>query len=253
MKKTMFLAVFACVIGFAGICQAGEQVTLAADAWQPFSGEPGEKPGSMVEIAKAVFEDAGYTVQYSLMPWKRVLADVAKGKLDGAIGVDYEDGLVTPAEPVVMVSSDFFVLKKTAWRYNGIASLEAISFADAEGYTYGEPLDSYKAKHAGTSKVQLAGGDAPLVTNIRKLMAGRVDTVLETPEVFWDAVVRMGLAKTDFVNAGTVVKLSPCYVGFTPNERGKKLAAVYDAKMAELRKSGRLAKILERYGMTDWK
>jgi polar amino acid transport system substrate-binding protein len=253
MKKTILLAVCACVIGFAGISQAGEQVTIAADSWPPFSDEPGAKPGSMVEIAKAVFEDAGYTVTYSLLPWKRVLADVAKGTLDGAVGAAAEDGLAVPSEPVVMCSSDFFVLKKSAWRYTGVASLDTVAIAFCEGYTYGEPLDSYIAKHAGTSKVQAAGGDAPLVTNIRKLMAGRVDTVLETPEVFWDTVAQMGLAKTDFVHAGIAIGLTPYYVGFTPNERGKKLAAVYDAKMAELRKSGRLAKILERYGMTDWK
>ncbi len=253
MKKTALLVMAVIVFGAAVPCHAGGQVKLAADDWPPFSAEPGEKPGSMVEIAKAVFEDAGYTVTYSLLPWKRVLADVAKGTLDGAIGVDFEDGLLVPSEPVVMVKSEFFVLKKSTWRYTGIASLESISFGDAEGYTYGEPIDSYKAKHAGTDKVQLAGGDAPLVTNIRKLMAGRVDAVIETPEVFWNTVARMGLAKTDFVEAGTACPLSPCYVGFTLNERGKKLAAVFDAQMAELRKSGRLAKILGRYGMTDWK
>jgi len=134
MKKMMFLAVFACALGFAGISQAGEQVTIAADDWPPFSTKPGEKPGSMVEIAKAAFEDAGYTVTYSLLPWKRVLADVAKGTLDGAIGVDFGDGLQIPSEPVVMVKSEFFVLKKSTWRYTGIASLESISFGDAEGY-----------------------------------------------------------------------------------------------------------------------
>lgn len=253
MNKTMLLAIFVCVIGFAGICQAAEQVTFAADAWQPFSGEPGEKPGSMVEIAKAVFEDAGYTVQYSLLPWKRVLADVTKGKLDGAVGAGIEDGLEVPSEPVVMCTTDFFVVKKSAWRYTGIPSLDTVSIAVAEGYTHGEPIDAYIAKHTGSSKIQAAGGDAPLVTNIRKLMAGRVDAVLETPAVFWDTVARMGLAKNDFVHAGTAVVLTPFYIGFSPNDRGRKLAAVFDEKMAELRKSGRLAKILERYGMTDWK
>jgi polar amino acid transport system substrate-binding protein len=253
MKKTMLPAVFACIIGFTGICQAGEQVTLAADAWPPYCGEPGEKPGSMVEVAKAIFEDAGYTVTYSLLPWTRVLSEVAKGKLDGAVAAGIHDGLVVPSEPAVMCSADFFVLKKSAWRYTGIDTLEKVSIGVADGYTWGEPIDAYTAKYTGTSKVQAAGGDAPLETNIRKLMAGRVDAVLETPAVFWDTVAKMGLAKNDFVHAGTVVGLTPYYIGFSPNERGKKLAAVFDEKMAELRKSGRLAKILERYGMTDWK
>lgn len=251
MKK--MLATAFVVTGMVGMAAAAETVTLAADSWAPFSGEPGDRPGSMVEITTAIFEKAGYKVEYSLQPWKRVLTDVAKGALDGAVGASDADGLHVPTEAAGMCGTAVFVRKDSAWRYTGIESLAPLTVGAAEAYTYGEPIDSYIAKVKGSDKLQLAGGDAPLATNIKKLAAGRLDAVLETPEVFWSCLKDMGLKGEDFIQAGMVIEPGPFYSAFTPNERGRKLAKIFDDGMAELRKSGDLAKILARYDMKDWK
>ena len=73
----------------AATCLAGDTITLRADIWDPYNGDPAsDQPGFVIEVAKAVFEKAGYTVDYQVegWSWDRSVEEAKKGNIDGIVG-----------------------------------------------------------------------------------------------------------------------------------------------------------------------
>jgi polar amino acid transport system substrate-binding protein len=104
------------------VLSAADTVTLRADAYLPFSGDPkAAKPGSIIEIAKRVFEKAGYTVDFQNMPWTRTLDEVRAGKIDGAVGAMAAEvpDLSLPAEAQGFWQPVFATPAGRTWTYTG--------------------------------------------------------------------------------------------------------------------------------------
>ena len=71
---------------------SADTIIIGADEWCPINCEPGsERPGFLVETARAVFEKAGHNLEYVKMPWSRTLDEVRKGRINGAIGAYFQD------------------------------------------------------------------------------------------------------------------------------------------------------------------
>ena len=236
---------------------AGQVISLRADIWYPFNGQPDDpKPGYVVEILRTVFEPKGYKIDYQIMPWKRAIAEGEKGTIQGIIGASKTDAptYTYPEETIGVSDSFFFVKKGSAWKYTGIDSLKGKLLGIASGYCYSDPLDSYIQANAGNPKlIDESSGDSPLELGIKKLKAGRIEVFVEMEVVFWAEVDRMGLSRDDFVCVGALGKPENLFVAFSPvKPESKELAAVFTEGLRSLRKSGELAKILSRYNVKDW-
>lgn len=59
----------------------------------------------------------------------------------------------------------------------------------------------------------------------------------------------------ELVSAGRLADSSPMYIACSPanKERSKKLVNWVDEGTRKLRESGELQKIMEKYGLSDWK
>jgi len=101
--------------------------------------------------------------------------------------------------------------------------------------------------------VQALGGDKPLERNIKKLVAGRVTVVIEASPVFMYYATKLGVQdKVRF--AGTAVEPQKAYIAFSPKHpKSKEYAKMLSDGIDAMRKSGELKKILEKYGLKDWK
>lgn len=255
MKNVIKTLVLAGSMAWLTTASAQQVVTVAADSWYPFNGEPGDaKPGYVVEILKSVFEKNGAKVEYTVLPWKRAVADVEQGKIAGVIGAMKSDtpDFTFPEETIGLNDVSFFVKQGSPWKFEGIDSLKGKRLGVCNGYSYNEKLDAYIKANLGAA-VDEASGDAPIIQNIKKLNAGRIDTCVEVATVFWANVEKAGLKKEDFVQVGTDGTPNPMYVSFSPKkEESKKLAAQFSEGIKALRSSGDLAKIMEKYGLKDW-
>ena len=272
MKSQYFLLV-AVILLFTNLCvfepQANAEtkpspqkmVTLRADQWSPFSGDPkSDAPGFMVEIAQKIFARNGLQVQYELMPWTRVLKEVEAGNFDAAVGASPEDApdFIYSKEPQGKWTVACIALKSNSWQYGGsIESLAKIRAAASLGYVYGKDsagndIDEYIEKNKGKS-VEVLSGDFPLQAAIGMLQKKRVDVVLETPEVFFDAIKQLKLDPAEFRIVAEVRPRTPVWVGFSPKlQSSPAYAQMMQDGMIELRKSGELKQILDKYGVTDW-
>lgn len=228
-----------------------DEITIVADEWCPYNCVPGsDKPGYMIEIARAAFESAGHTVVYSNVPWSRAISDTRDGKYSAIVGAAYGDAedFVFPENPLGSSDNTFFVKADDGWSYSGAESLVGKKVGLINDYEYG-PLGEAIAEHG---KAEMVGGDKPLELNFKKLVAGRIDAVMEDPNVAALQIQEMGIG--DKVKAaGSEGDPLLLFIAFSPsNPKSEDYAQLLSDAVAAMRSDGRLAAILEKYGLSDW-
>lgn len=237
---------------FAGAALAGDAVRLAADPWPPYNLAPdGQRLGSMVDVAVLAFAEAGLEVDYFVVGWTRAVAGTRDGLFDGAVGASLVDGagLVFPETTLAAVVQGLATRRASDWSWRGPASLEGLVLGGVQDYDYGPQLNAYVAEWGGDPRrVQLLHGSDALEANLRKLVAGRVDVVVDAA-----ATLEWTIASLDFdsllcVNA-RLERVTPCTIAFTPSERGRRLARLLDEGVAVLAADGRLDSLLGAYGL----
>ena len=240
----------------AALASAGEPVVkLCADQWMPYNGDPADaKPGYVVELARKIFEPTGTKVDYTVMPYDEALEKVKAGEMTGAIGPNQEEGkeLVLPAEPIGSLATCLITRADSTWTYDNVASFRHARLGVIKGYTYWPALDTYIERCAAKDKVFVAEGDEPLEVLMQKLQAREIDVVVESEPILLWYLRSHELDRNQFrvVFKGTV---EPIYVGFSPNDEGRRFAAQFDEGLRSLRASGELTALLARYGLRDWR
>ncbi|MFZ5844218.1 MAG: substrate-binding periplasmic protein [Pseudomonadota bacterium] len=244
-----------CLAGMLAGTVSAAEVTLRADIWFPMNGEPGAaEPGFMIEIAQEALKAGGHTVNYQTLPWERAVAETRAGKFDCVVGAYKEDtpDFVFPDEPLGMDVQAFWVKKGQAWRYSGeLASLKGQTVAVIGGYAYGDEFEAFaKANPAG---IQSVSGDNALEQNLKKVQAGRVVTTLESVYVAEAKIKEMGLTG-QIENAGLFGEPTEMYIACSPAKpSSKEYTKLLTDGVRALRSSGKLAAIMAKYGLKDWK
>jgi polar amino acid transport system substrate-binding protein len=241
----------------------GETITINADPWCPYNCAAGaEKPGYMIEVAKAIFEKAGLTIKYENMPWPRCIDFVQKGKIDAIVGATKgeAEGCVFPDEAFGFTNICFFVKKGSAWQYQNLESLKQVKVGIQAEYEYGATLDEYFAQHKNTPQVQEVSADEPLVLNIRKLLKDRIDAIPEDKSAFLYTAMLLGVSDQVTLAGATPIESEEdfesrkVFIAFAPNNpNAKAYAQLFSEGVKEMRASGALTQILAKYGLTDWK
>lgn len=235
-----------------------ETITLVADPWCPYNCDPASgKLGYAVDVAKEIFEKAGHTIDYKVLPWTRALADTRAGKIDGAVGAGTtdKDGLILPKEEIAMSQNGAYVKASSPWIYKEIKDLEPVITGVVLDYTYAGAFGDYVVANAKNPKrIVASAGNNALEQNLRRMIAGRgIDVVVDDVAVVSFNTKELNLAG-DIKSAGTIGEPDPIYIGFAAAKpTSQAYADLFDKGLAEMRKSGKLAEILGRYGLKDWK
>jgi len=249
----ILLAVFALLC--TPMSSVADVITLRADDWCPYNCDPAStRPGYMIEIAQRVFQRAGHQVDYQYMPWARTLAELAAGSIDGAVGVDPNEGGNLVLSPLSLGQSDavFLVRAGDPWRYQGINSLANVRLGAILGYSYDDDIDHYILSQKNSpGRITLATGDEPLSRLLKMLVANRVDVVIEDSNVVQYQIMTLGLGGN--IDEAGRLPSTPVYIAFSPAKpTGKDYARLLSEGLVELRASGELAQIMARYGLSDW-
>lgn len=231
-------------------------LNIVADDWCPVSCEGGEgKPaGYAVEIARAVFNAAGYDVRYSVQPWARAVNETRKGDEQMIVGilVDNAPDFIYPQETIGTNTNVFFTRNDSNWQYQGIASLDGVVVGVADEYVFGEPFDTYvNNNRENGQRLHVIHSDDPVMQAFSLLGAGRIGAYLDDRMVVrWTA--RQANVPLELREAGVVSSI-PLYIAFSPaDSRSTELARVFDKGIRALRASGKLAAILDEYRVKDW-
>jgi polar amino acid transport system substrate-binding protein len=230
------------------------EITLCGDYWCPYNCKPGSaRPGVAVEIAQAVFEPAGYGVDYQEVNWARCVEDARSGRFSGIIGAIPSDApdFIYPSMPIGISGDAYAVRKGDPFKFTGPGSLQGRVLGVIRSYAFSGPIGAYiAANETDGSKIEFVSGDGALVKNLDKLVAGRVDVVLDDRNVLLNEIDTLGM--NDRVTVVDGANVTPVYIAFSPRAPDpSKLAHILDDGIGRLRASGRLAAILARYHMKD--
>lgn len=246
-----------CLLLLLAINAGAETITIRADNWPPFNGEPKDaKAGYMIEVLREIYAPLGHKIDYQLMSWDDSLASVRKGQFNAVVGAARDDAedFIFPQEPFGTSTNTFFVPSTSTWSYNEISSLAKIKLGVIEDYAYSDELDAYIKANKKSGKVLVSRGEEALALLINKVQTGKVDVIVEDASVMLFALMKMGLPPGQIKAAGLPRDSQDIYVAFAPgNPASKGYAQQFDEGIRKLRTSGKLQQILARYNLYDWK
>ncbi len=228
------------------------KLVIAADLWCPINCDPGGRElGIGVDLTKKVFEALGYRVEYKIMPWTQALEAVRAGKIDAVVGANSTDDatLIFPKTMIYDITDDFYVLHDDPWTFDSITSLKGKRIGIVADYGYNATLKQFIEKNREESSIiQEAGGNEALRQNIKKLLAGRIDIVLDSKPIIDYALRKEGL-ESKLRWAGSMHQ-GPVYIGFSPAmTQSVKRAQQFDESMKKLKERGVLEMLYSLYGM----
>ncbi|NMT62432.1 substrate-binding periplasmic protein [Marinobacter orientalis] len=231
-----------------------DTIVIAAAPRCPHNCEAGsDHEGYLVDLARDILAEAGYTVEYINLSWARALQMTREGQLDAVVGAFITDApdLVFPDTPQGHSSVALFTHPDNTWHYSGIESLEGQQLLVINGYSYTEVLDSYIRQHqADQEKVWVISGPSPLNRAIELLDQVRTDIFVEDRYVMdWWA---MSTGKTDNrPREAGLIDGSDTFVAFSPARKdAKKLAQLLSDGTRQRIEDGRAQQIFDNYGLT---
>ena len=247
------LVVFLIIVLYSSELNSDE-ITIVADEWLPYNGSPNsDNPGYGIEISTIIFEEVGHTVTYITMPWNRAVQSTRNGDYNAVIGALHEDtpDFLFPEEEFGYSINGFFVSATSNWKFYDLNSLLDQRIGIIKSYSYGEELDFFLQNH--TDNTEIIYGENSLEKNIRKLLFGRIDVVIEDRNVINLKLKEMGITK-EITLAGLYDKGENVYVSFSPvNPKSSEYTQIFSQGIRKLKDSGELAVILNKYGVVYWK
>lgn len=236
---------------------SAEIMTVCADKWMPYNGDPNSSSqGYIIDLMREVYEPE-IKIDYKVLPWKRALQYCENGEINAVVGAYAEDvpGFVLPADAVDFCQDAFFKLSANNWVFKDLSSLKSQSLGYIIDYATDEGLTKYIDENKQSGKVQLVGGEDPLVQNIKKLLAGRITVLLDNYSVVKYKLKEMKVPEKSIVPAGFFKDdMQKVYIAFSPkNSKSKHYAEIFERKFKELKASGIVNKIRKKYNMDPLK
>ncbi len=233
---------------------SAETILFVADNWCPYNcNSKSEQEGYIVDILREVFEKDGTKVEYKLYPWARALKMIHSDEADGIIGTSPSelDIGIFPKNHIGVYAPHFILRKEALWEFENLKSLNDLVIGAVDNYNYGKFQEYIQSKKDSKYAVKIFG-DNVTERALKLLIKGQIDTFIEDPTVaLYDAKKLNIQGKIQLVsNKDTPKKL---FVGFSPKDQNSKTyAKILSDGIDRLRKSGKLAEILNKYGLGDW-
>jgi polar amino acid transport system substrate-binding protein len=235
---------------------AAEKMTLRADLWCPYNCEPKGKDGEgfLVDMMREIFKDTEYQIDYEIAPWTHAVAQTRTGKFNGVIAVADTDsvGLVHTEKAQIISVTCAYGLRSSQKSIKRAEDLRQFkSIGSSKDYSYGAHADEVLRDPKMRAKVFPLGGENPLGANIRKVLDGKIEVVLEDVNVMEYQIATMGLDKIK--NLGCTEDRVNLWIGFTDpkiNPRSKSWVEALDKGQARLEASGKLSEIYKKYNIS---
>lgn len=231
------LVLLLCFCGY-GVALAGESpaslgpIRLASEEWDEYTEANGQ--GLAWDILREVFEPQGIKLDIRSVPYTRSVGLVQRAEVDAQVGAYRGEsvGLLYPR-----------------WNYDtdhiyslGLASnppltqdnLGAYRLVWVRGYKYQDYLPNVRR----FNEIRRRIGILPM------LMYNRADYYIDA---LTEVNYVLGQAEDPLRFRLSHLAELPLYLGFTDNERGRALLAVFDRRMEELVKNGQLRPIFQHW------
>ncbi|MDY0162613.1 substrate-binding periplasmic protein [Desulfobotulus sp.] len=247
MKKTILSLLLASLFCFLSGPAAAEKILIAAcDPWPPFVDPQHPKEGVSMEIIRAAYATQGYAIKLEYVPWARAEQGVKDGVYDflPPTWMTHErQKYLLYSEPYAVNQIKFIKRKDDPFEFTGMESLKGKTIGIVRGYGYGDAF--LTATHFRREEAN------DLISNTRKLIAGRIDLTLEDEIV---ARVRLAQENPNLLNdisfTRNALSRNPLHIAAgLKNPKHQEIITAFNKGLAEIRKNGTYAAILASYGI----
>lgn len=245
--KSLFLFLIFIVVNLinTGVLSA-KTITGVQDSWAPFS-MPGEERGIAVDIVTAAFETQGYDLNFKLMPFARAIHEVKKSRVDVLVATWYTEERASYLEfsnPYFYNKVKFIKLKGDPFEYFGMESLRGRNIGIVRSYGYGDEfLSSLLFRRDPVSDT---------LSNLKKLIAGRIDLTLEEPIVASFLMTENGLDPDLFEVSENSLSVNALHITMSKSHpEASQLIHDFNLGLREIKKNGTYWEILVKYGLQE--
>ncbi|WP_432453675.1 substrate-binding periplasmic protein [Agarivorans sp. QJM3NY_29] len=248
-KRICYLAISILILTISNQKVAAETIVLAAaaDSIPTSYLENGKQTGILIDVINEAFNRAGYTVEIQLMPWARCLKSVKSGDVDGIFSAyltdERQEFMSYTSEVLITQVQAFFVSSNSTVTYDGdLTKLVDKSIGVINHTSYGPKLDAALAEGL-FSKIDVAQNSK---SNVRKLLAGRVDLIPSYRHVVLSTAKSLGeINKIRQLSPN--LEAVPSYLAFTRKRDFTQLIADYNKALASMKEDGTYDMIFNKY------
>ncbi len=253
-----FLTIFLFLLSaecIAGDLDTKKIIIISGDDYCPLSCNPiSGKNGLGYDLAKHIYSQLGWQVQYEFVPFQRAIAYFKEGRVDLIPGVakdnntDFIDALLSNI-PIVEPRMCFYTRSDDPWTFQGLTSLNKGRLGAIAGYYYWPELKEYIARHKNDGKVDIIASENAVELSLHKLIKGRFDYFVELRPAVEYHLMRKSI-KPHIREANCLMKF-PLYMAFRKDFKGaKELNAHWDKSLVPFLKSPEGAQLLKNYGLS---
>ncbi len=227
--------------------QAKEPLVIVTDPWPPFAVTGNQDiSGTDVEIIKAVFAQLKIPIKVKIYPWKRCISMLEEQEADAILDVSITPErkvfLSFPDEPVSNGVTVFFTKKERQIPFSILQDLNKFRAGALLGYSYCEDLDK-------TPFMINADRVPSLKQNFRKLLAGRIDFLVEVDAVGFFTAKNMGILDQIKIIPNAYYCHGGNYLAFAKKPEYDKLAAKFGQALRFFKTTKSYQQILQKYGI----
>jgi len=234
------------VAAFPGFAEE-PPVRLVTGDWPPYVSQSLPGRGPVTEIVVAAFAAAGRGTEIEFLPWKRCELNLAEGEAFGAfpyVRSPAREQAFDFSDSFMLFEDRFFYLKTRlpGFTYRSIEDLRPLLIGGAIGYHYEDSLRGLGLRLDMASDPE---------ASFKKLLAGRVDVVLEERRVGLAILAELldgrteavGMTQGHFSRSENCLMVSRAYPGAAD------LLRRFNQGLARIRADGTYAGILRRHGL----
>ncbi len=254
MIRTSLVLVLFFTLSLPGFVLA-DIIKIASDPWMPHTGHKEDRNGYILDIATAIFKEAGHEVEYVVMPWSRAITETREGNINAIAACFQEEAedFFYPEHAIGLSRSVLWETNGLDWEFTGADSFNSITLAVIQDYSYGEEIDGYLAEHKrNRDKVNFFFGDNPQVRMIEMLKRGRIDVMVEDQLVIEYLLKKMDF-RVDSITLGADMGADGLWVGFSPAiDKSAEYAQILSDGIERFKQNGKFDAILADYGLSPF-
>ncbi|MBN2059348.1 MAG: transporter substrate-binding domain-containing protein [Deltaproteobacteria bacterium] len=201
-----------------------------------------------MEITEEAFKRVGYAPEFKFLPWIRALDLSLEGKYDVLLGAYYTQERaekMTYSEPIGKTEKMLLKLKEKDIRYKTLEELKPYRIGYIRGAQVSREFEEAEKAYLNVEYV------VDTEMNIRKLLSGRIDLVVEKKEriiYLLDTVFKKDRHKVEFIYPPLAINyFYNCVSKILPNHR--EIVDDFNRGLKILREDGTEEKILKKYGI----
>lgn len=242
MKKVVIAVTLVFALYFSIMAAYAEDTTIiiSTEEWEYATNKDGT--GLYWDIFRAVYEPEGYKIKPQIRSYVGSINLLKEKKVDVMVGayIDEIENGVYPKNHFAVDIVQAIYQNSANYEWNGAETLKGKKVGWIEGYSYDDylPKDISQNFQIRTLKNREAA--------FRLLSKNQIDFYLDALSDLSHFLDKNPSYNPVDYTRKTVLELK-LYVVFSDNDKGKKLAEIFDKRFSELLEQGKIKKIYDKY------